>query len=60
MPTNDNVLDHLEHTASGRRDGQQLVYNATKGCFEVLPETGARANPDTIVAPYERLGFFMK
>ena len=58
MSTSDNILDHLERTAGGQKDGQQLVYNAKKGCFEVVPTTGALVNPDTIVAPYERMGFF--
>ena len=58
MSTNDNILNHLERTASGQGDGQRLVYNPTKGCFEVVSENALVANPDTIVAPYDRLGFF--
>ena len=59
MSTNDNILDHLERTAKGQPDGQRLVYNAAKGAFEVESAASPTTNPDTIVAPYDRMGFFI-
>jgi maltose-binding protein MalE len=59
MSTNDNILDHLQHNARGQNDGQRLVYNAAKGAFEVESEAQAGRNPDTVVAPYDRMGFFI-
>jgi len=59
MSTNDDILNHLQRTASGQNDGQRLVYNAARGVFEVEPAATAGTNPDTIVAPYEKMGFFV-